>query len=203
MAAALKRKSTNEAEPTPIHSTAKKRPKFKYAEEAMQSALKAVQEGRMSSRKASCEFAVLFSTLQYKIKGKTTVLSHQEETLLERYIVANAKIGFPLNKRTLVETVQNIVTEDKKPNPFTNNRPGYSWIAGFLKRHPGLTQCHAEVINRRRAQVTEGKSRGWVKEMQSFLKEEKAEDILEDPSRIFNLDESGFSLEPILSRGWF
>lgn len=124
MTAALKRKSTNEAEPTPIPSTAKKRPKFKYAEEAMQSALKAVQEGRMSSRKASSEFAVPFSTLQYKIKGKTpegrrmgpaTVLSHQDETLLERYIVANAKIGFPLNKRTLVETVQNIVTEDKGP----------------------------------------------------------------------------------------
>lgn len=98
--------------------------------------------------------------------GSETVLSHQEEMLLEIYIVANATIGFPLNKRTLVETVQNIVTEDKRPNPFTNNRPGYSWIAGFLKRHPGLTQCHTEVINRGRAQVTEGKLRGWGKEMQ-------------------------------------
>lgn len=59
-----------------------------------------------------------------------------------------------------------------------------------------MTQCHAEVINRGRAQVTEGKLRGWGKEMQSFLKEEKAEDILEDPSRIFNLDESGFRTNP-------
>lgn len=44
--------------------------------------------------------------------------------------------------------------------------------------------------------MTEEKLRGWAKELASFLKDEKADDILKEPSRIFNLDESGFRTNP-------
>lgn len=47
-----------------------------------------------------------------------------------------------------------------------------NWI---LQRHPGLTQCHAKVINRGRAQITEGKLRGWSDELRAYLKDENAE----------------------------
>lgn len=143
--APAKRKSTDVGDtddPRPIQRglPPKKMPKFQYTEEMMESALKAVREGKMSSRKAAREYAVPFSTLQYKIKrkipehrkmGPSTVLSTEEEDMLSRYIVANAKKRFPINKQTLIETVQNIVSEDQRP--FTNNKPGYSWITGFFK----------------------------------------------------------------------
>lgn len=189
---------------TPDAVTAKTKPKFLYSEEQMSLALQAVKDG-MSSRKATREFNVPFSTLQYKVKGKVpegqkmglaTVLSTAEEDILQRFVVANAKKGFPINERALTETVQNIVTEDQRPNPFTNNRPGYSWVTAFLKRHPGLTQCHAEVINSGRAQVTERKIRGWGNELKDHLEAENALGILEDPKRIFNCDESGFRTNP-------
>ncbi len=45
-------------------------------------------------------------------------------------------------------------------------------------------------------QVTEEGIRDWFKGLISFLKSEKALDILKQPLRIFNGDEVGFQLEP-------
>lgn len=183
----------------------RKKPRFLYPPEAMAQALQAVREGMKTTRQAARDFNVPFSTLQAKVKGKhpegrrmgpKTVLTDEEEDILVRYIVAKAKKGFPLHKRNLVDTVQKIVTEDQRQTPFTNNKPGNSWVAGFFKRHNEITQRHSEVINRGRAKVTEEKIRGWGNGLREYLKEEKALDILDDPTRIFNADESGFRTNP-------
>ena len=49
----------------------KKKPKFKYSEEAMQNAISAVEEGRLSKRNASITFNVPRKTLLDKLAGRT------------------------------------------------------------------------------------------------------------------------------------
>lgn len=182
----------------------KKRKFFQYSEDDMKNAIIAVREG-LPTRTAAKRYGVPFSTLQYKIKGKTpegrkmgpsTMLTPEEEDLIVRWIVANAKKGFPVKRRTLIETVQNIVTDDDRETKFHNNKPGQKWLKSFFRRHPQIKERNAEAINRGRGVVTEEKIRVWGEEFKQFLIEENAVDILENPERIFNADESGFRTNP-------
>lgn len=128
--------------------------------------------------------------------GPPTILTPQEELLLAKWINANAKKGIPLTKERLLETVSQIIQEDGQRNPFTSGKPGRKWFNGFLKRHPDVTQRYAESINSARSRVTEESLRKWHSELREFLISAHAEDILEDPNRIINGDESGFNVCP-------
>ena len=64
---------------------------------------------------------------------------------------------------------------------------------GFLKRHPSLSLREAEEISKERAAVTEEYIKKCIKNRPDRA---KAFDILNDPSRIFDGDETSFSLCP-------
>ena len=128
--------------------------------------------------------------------GPKTYLSEAEEQLLITWIHANAKKGFPMKRRTLMDTVSDIILEDQRPTPFKNGIPGKKWFKCFLKRHPEISEREAESINSARATVSEKNIKKWFQELREYLKEENAEDILEDPRHIFNADESGFETCP-------
>ncbi|GBP16343.1 hypothetical protein EVAR_9936_1 [Eumeta japonica] len=95
--------------------------------------------------------------------GPPTILTKQEESLLETWIIA-------INKEMVVETVKKIITDENRPNPFKENTPGRKWFSSFLKRHPDVAT--------------------------QYLVAEGVADILEDPERIINADESGFKTSP-------
>lgn len=178
---------------------------FKYSESDLALAISAVRNGHSSIRQAERNYNVPHSTLINKLKGRTpetrkmgpaTILTAEEEEVLVRWINASANKGFPLNKNLLCETVKDIVNTDGRPNPFKDGLPGYKWFNGFLIRHPEVSRRHAESINTARASVSEASIRHWHEEIRSYLASENAEDILEDPTRIFNSDESGFATNP-------
>lgn len=68
-----------------------------------------------------------------------TILTKDEEDLLVRWLIANAKKGFPMNKMTLCETLRDIIKNDDRVHKL--------WFSSFLKRHPEVSQWHAEPIN--------------------------------------------------------
>ena len=51
-------------------------------------------------------------------------------------------------------------------------------------------------MDKARARLTKEYIKVWFRELDSFLAEIGATDVLQDPSRIFNADESGYSLCP-------
>ena len=71
---------------------------------------------------------------------------------------------------------------------------GETWYLIYLRRLLDLSYRTAEGINKARARITEESIR--FNELNTFLKSSNNEDILECPERIFNGDESGFSLCP-------
>ena len=52
------------------------------------------------------------------------------------------------------------------------------------------------MLGKQRATVTKDNIKWWFGELRKYLVEENAEDILDDPSQMYNADESGFPLAP-------
>lgn len=107
----------------------------------------AIRNG-MKIREASRVFSVPRGTLQDHLHlrvpeaprkmGADLVLTKDEETALKDWCIALAECGFPLNVMILY-TVHNIISQENRPNPFVNNRPGKK-LNSFLKRNPELRE---------------------------------------------------------------
>ncbi|XP_030020789.2 uncharacterized protein LOC115440557 isoform X1 [Manduca sexta] len=173
-------------------------PKKNYTTRDMERAIEAVRNGEKVSVAAQ-RFGVPRITLRDKLTGKTpiystmgpsTVLTKDEEDLLEKWLIADQP--FPLTKDNILDSVQKIIIDQKRKNPFTNNRPSRKWFQSFLRRHPNLTQ-RIETLSRPRDDVTESK---WFEEIEQYLSKHNLKDILNDGRRVFNADESAFFLSP-------
>lgn len=158
---------------------------------------------------AAKRFRVPRVTLYNKVSGKSplecamgpqTVLTKLEEDILVKWLIVMSKKHFPVNTELLMESVQKIIVGQGRPNPFTNNKPGKKWFQSFLKRHPDITEKMAQNLTKSRDDVSEEDIRKWCDEICSYLEEKGLKDILQDPSRVFNTDESAFFLSP--KAGW-
>ena len=87
--------------------------------------------------------------------------------------------------------VKSVLDKVPRPNPFKNNLPGHKWLMLFLKRHPQTKLKNTEILSKTKASVTEKNLRAWFKSLKDYLVEENALDILNEPSRIYNPDETG------------
>ena len=74
--------------------------------------------------------------------------------------------------------------------------PGEKWFKLFLRRHPEIALKKHKVLYKCRAAVTEQNIRQWFAEVIVNLEKENACDILNDPSRILNMDETGVQFCP-------
>lgn len=119
----------------------------------------------------------------------------------------NGEMWFSGKKNELLDTVQKVVKNDNIGTPFKDGKPGQTWYASVLKRHSKISVRTAVIVDKSRAKLTEGFIRAWFKDLQTFLAYIKATDILEDPARILNVDQSGILLCPKTGRllgpkGW-
>jgi len=103
----------------------------KYLPDQMARAEEAIKCG-MAVREASRKFDIPRATLQDRLHGRVlsgksgpqTVLTAAEETKLVLYMMECGKVGFPLDKSDVKETVKNLLDDDGRPNPFKENKPG-------------------------------------------------------------------------------
>lgn len=181
-----------------------KKPKFKYNEEDMRNAIAATKRG-VSASSASKMFNVPRSTLIYKASGKSPIgrkmgpnptLGFDGEKMIVNWVKAIAQRGFPVSKWDLLSSVEKLVSEMKISNTFTNGKPGQKWLALFLKRHPDIAERTVEKLTRVRGLVKEEHLRKWFHEVETYLSNEQLLDILTNPARVFNADETAFMLCP-------
>jgi len=108
----------------------RKRHDFSHANLA--SAINAVLNEGLSKKSAALKFNVSRSTLQHRLKnpeckitcGSATVLSDEEETILENWILQSCKKGFPQRKEDLQLSVKQFLDKNQRTSPFLNNYPG-------------------------------------------------------------------------------
>lgn len=183
-----------------------KRKMFKYSQENLRRALIEIQENGMKVREASRQFEIPRSTIQDRLNGKVpdipmktgppprlTVIVEKD---IVQWLINIAKCGFPIRKTDLIATVQNVLKDCGKESLFKDGKPGQKWYINFLKRHPEISLREAETITKARALITEEAIRLWFRNLKMYLTQNNCIDILDDPSRILNGDESGFPLCP-------
>lgn len=183
-----------------------KRKMFTYSQDALTRALIEIQENEMGIREASRIFGVPKTTLQDRIKGRVPEvpmktgppprLTVTGENEIVQWIINIAKCGFPIRKTDLISTVQKILKDCGKETLFKDGKPGQKWYLNFLKRHPEISLREAETITKARALITEESIRLWFRNLRMYLTQNNCIDILDDPSRILNGDESGIPLCP-------
>lgn len=141
----------------------KKKIRFQYSAAVMEEAVEAVRNG-MPAARASREFKVPRTTILGKVQGKVpigrkigpdTILTKEEENLLVKWIFHIANCGFPTTRLQLIDSVQLLIKNLKRPNTFTNGRPGRHWYESFLKRHPEVSVRVSQNLTSSRACVTE------------------------------------------------
>lgn len=186
-------------------SAMSKRPKFRYEPQQMEAALQDVRENGLAIKQAASKHGVPRMTLSDKLKGNTpegrkmgpqTWLTEDEEKMLVEWALTLCKAGFPLTMEDLQNSVQQLTKELQRNFPFTDGRPGRTWCTAFLTRHPTLTLRTPQNLTASRAAVTQTRIREWYQEVFSYLQENHLEDVLSEPKRIFNGDESAFFLNP-------
>ncbi|KAH9627760.1 hypothetical protein HF086_001774 [Spodoptera exigua] len=184
-------------------------PRKDYTTAQMAKAIEEVRKGEKISV-AATRYGVPRITLRNKITGKSpvdcnlgpaTVLSHEEESILVRWVCFMAEKHFPVTKEQLLDSVQKIISEKNLDScPFTNNRPGKKWYSLFLKRHPVLSERTAQNLSKAREEVTEDDILRWFDVIKSYLENKGLLEVINDPERIFNSDESAFYLQPKAGR---
>ena len=193
----------------PVKKTAR------YSPQDVLRALTAISKGS-SIKKAGKTYNIPASTLQDKVRGKYRLgksrgrdpfLSEKDEESLVKWCKVCLKRGVPAHKNDLLNTVQRMMRDSKQENPFTDDRPGKAWFAAFLKRHTCLSIRVPERVSKARSRVTEPFIRQWFSSLKENIQELNHMDIFNDPTRIYNSDESCIQLCPksgkvIGLRGW-
>lgn len=175
----------------------------KYDKAALQSAVDAVKSKSMGYLKASKVFKVPRPTIFDKVKeksvidcrtGPNTTLSVDEEKRLADWLVDMSKIGYGRSKQELLDIVQKIIQADSRSTRFKDQRPGKDWYYGFMRRHPEISLRSPRQLGKERAVIRPEHIEKWFHDFEAFIRDTTDPNILHDPSRIYNADESGFCM---------
>ena len=162
----------------------------------MQDAIAEVEKG-MSQREASERFQVPRSTLQGYLSGKSTLASRsgcplltlEEEDEFATFLIEVGKIGYPHTCAQVLAKVQEMVNHKGKTTVVTRG-----WWQSFRKRHSELTLKSAIPLSIARAKASDCEVIDKYFCMLKMCLDEYS--LLDEPSRIYNCDETGLPLNP-------
>ena len=174
--------------------------KATYTETNVAKALQAVKNGS-SLREAAKIFNVPKSTISDRMPKKSATigrpcsLSQKVERDLANWIRFMTAACMPVTRKQFVIALTHALKSAGEENRFKNGIPSYGWLDKFQKRNKLSTRI-PEPVSRAMALQTEESIRKWFDYVSNELSNLGISDILEDPARIFNTDETGLALEP-------
>ena len=170
-------------------------------------ALLAIEHEKVSIKKAAEKFDLSYGYLYRrwsgevdvdKRKGPSPVLSKAEEESMAKWLKEMSERGMGLKPYEFMDFVQEFVKKDKRKTPFKDGRPGYDWYYAFLKRNENIVELRNETpLESCRAKLIKEQTDRWYNKFRDFL---MSKDLLNSPSRIYNADETGFSLGSVAGR---
>lgn len=116
--------------------------RFQYTQNNLIKAVASIISKEKTLNQVHRETGIPKSTLSNKVNkkvpmcrkmGPPTVLTDIEEDRVVKWILEKARVGFPIHPETVKVSIQKILKESNKPNPFTDDRPGVSGLIYFLK----------------------------------------------------------------------
>ena len=86
--------------------------------------------------------------------GPPSILTKEEENILVKWIIDVGKTGFPVTVDEFLNSVQQLMQDLKRKNPFKNNRSDKTWFKGFIRRNANISRRIAHNLTVSRASVT-------------------------------------------------
>lgn len=128
--------------------------------------------------------------------GHPTVLTAEEEEDLVSFIIECAEIGYPRSRLDVIAMAQRMLAKRELGHELTSG-----WWQGFYRRHTILTLKTATSLSVARAAASSPESLATYYNMleQTMTKY----GLLSDPALIYNMDETGFPLDPKPPKGVF
>ena len=116
------------------------------------------------------------------------------QALSHHWIIKMAEIGYGQCRQQVTTMVKKILDTHNRPNPFPDIILGKDWWYAFLRRHPEISLCTPQALEACRAKACTPRAiNSWYMDFEQFL---LTHSLIEQPSKIWNCDESGFSLCP-------
>ncbi|WAQ98492.1 JERKL-like protein [Mya arenaria] len=169
--------------------------------ERVRKALFDVCKNTMSLRKASREYDLSYSFLQRRcsgevdidsINGPSSVFTQAEEEAFAVWLSEMALRGMGLRPCEFLDFIQSIVVKEQRKTPFKDDRPGFGWYTSFMSRNKHLVSLKPETqLELCRSKVTKDRTDKWYACFKGFL---IRKNLIDKPSRIWNADETGFSM---------
>lgn len=179
-----------------------------YSEDNLIAAINEIKKG-YSIRSVAKKYSIARATLQRKLKGEVAlatkkgpnpVFNQEQESNISFWIKSMANAGFPITKEILMHSVAKLAKECKISFPGGNGLPGRKWFEAFMRRHQDIKMRTSQNLTTSRQQVTQGHINNWFEEVENYIKTKNLEDVLLNPRRIFNCDETAFFLNPKLKK---
>ena len=123
-------------------------------------------------------------------------LSPDIEEHIYKWFLKMARIRYGQTKLDLFDHMQIIVCHLKIMMPFVDDHLGEKWYGLFLVWFPNLTLQQAQLLSKLHAGVLQQAINDWYQELQEYLFETGNMDILEQPNRIYNYNETRFLIAP-------
>ena len=171
---------------------------FNWNEISMTKAMSAVEKDGVSIRRASELFGVPKSSLHDRISGKVQhgtnpgkvpYLTPREEEELANFLIKCANMGYPHTIAQILAIVQQVIEHKGGKGVVT-----HGWWQRFCQRHTGISLRTAMPLGISRAMATDKEC---INKYFDLLEETlKGNKIFNNPSRLFNCDETGMPLSP-------
>lgn len=171
-----------------------------WTELQMERAMQAVRNG-MAARTAAKEFNIPRRTLRNHLLsgstkkkiGRPSCLTYEQEIELCERIFRLADVGMPLTAKVIRRSVYEYCQKNNIPSRFDNKGiAGRKWLKLFLGRHPDVSRRKSQSMNPARAAKL---NRFIVTDYFKKLKEIMIKlEVIQNPQRIFNIDEKGCRL---------
>ena len=135
-------------------------------------------------------------------RGRTPVLTEEEELAIERKTLFYYSRGVPLTETDVCTAVQFYIKQDVSPqrrklsrNIFMYGTPGHQWMVGFRRWHPAVAKVTGRPLSGVRAAATSPET---MARMMALLKQVRKEKGIK-PCNIFNADECGINARELLA----
>lgn len=175
--------------------------KYKFTDEDLKAALASVKSGS-TVLSASRFHRVPRTTLTRKLKeghdkmlkrGRPKTFTDEEESQMLKWASVCAERGTP---RSSVKKILDIPSLQRS-NPFKNNLPSRKWSSEFMSKYKGTLRLRTpEALSKASAAVRGEDLVKWWAYMDDYFSRNGLREILSDPSRIFNADETYFAFNP-------
>ena len=195
----LNRRKRSRSAPAVLITPAKRAKRKQWTESQMKAAIEAVRSGESGINRAAVDHGIPSTTLKNRISGRVKkdstgpdrYLTDSEEKELSTFLKSCASLGYGKTRRDVMNIAE---TYAKRKRLLRKDKISQGWWREFIKRQGDLSLRRGDnTAHVRMDAINSDTIMHYFDLLESTLKENG---LMNSPSQIYNVDESGMPLDP-------